>query len=121
MSWVNSKKLTENITTEVVARSYSVRKLLEISQNSQENTCAGVSLLIKLHALDCNFIKTETLTQVCSCEFCEISITSFLTEHLRWLLLLLKVSPSNKRKSFGYLEFLLDRVYSITAVDQGNV
>ena len=31
---------------------------LEISQNSQENTCASVSL-IKLEALACNFIKKK--------------------------------------------------------------
>ena len=31
----------------------------------------------------CNFIKKETLAQVFSCEFCEISKNSFLTEHLR--------------------------------------
>ena len=40
---------------------------LEISQNSQENTCAGISFLIKLQA------KQDTLTQVFSFEFCEIS------------------------------------------------
>ena len=54
---------------------------LEISQNSQENTCARVSFLIKLQAL--NFIKNETLAQVFSCEFCEISKNTFLAEHLR--------------------------------------
>ena len=42
------------------------------SQNSQENTCARVSILIKLQA-SCNFIKKETLAQVFSCEFCESS------------------------------------------------
>ena len=45
--------------------------LLEISQNSQENTCARTSFLIKLQA--CNFNKNETLVQVFSCEFCEFS------------------------------------------------
>ena len=45
---------------------------LEISQNSQENTCAGVSFLIKLRA-----IKKETSAQVFSCEFCEISKNPF--------------------------------------------
>ena len=30
----------------------------------------------------CNFLKKETLTQVFSCEFCEISMNIFLTEHL---------------------------------------
>ena len=42
--------------------------LLEISQNSQENTC--------------NFIKKETLAQLFSCEFCQISKNTFFTEHL---------------------------------------
>ena len=36
-----------------------------------------------------NFIKKETLAQVFSCEFCEIAKNAFLTEHLRWLLLIL--------------------------------
>ena len=40
---------------------------LKISQNSQENTCARVYFLIKLH----------TLAQVFSCEFCEISKNIF--------------------------------------------
>ena len=56
--------------------------LLEISQNSQENTCARVSFLIKLQALACNFIKKETLAQVFSCKFCKISKNIFFTEHL---------------------------------------
>ena len=44
---------------------------LKISQNSLENTGVRVSFLVKL-----------TLAQVLSCEFCEISINTFLTEHL---------------------------------------
>ena len=31
----------------------------------------------------CIFIREETLTQVFSCEFCEIFKNSFLTEHLQ--------------------------------------
>ena len=31
----------------------------------------------------CNFIKKETLTQVFSCEFCEISNNTFFTQHIR--------------------------------------
>ena len=39
------------VTKEAVAKRYSVKKVfLEISQNSQENTCARVSFLIKLQA-----------------------------------------------------------------------
>ena len=41
----------------------------------------------KLKIYFCNFIKTETLAQVFSCEVCKISKNTFLTEHLRWLLL----------------------------------
>ena len=47
---------------------------LEISQNSQKNTCARVSFL--------NFIKKEALVQLFSCEFCEISKNTFFTEYL---------------------------------------
>ena len=65
--------------SEVVAQRCSVKKvLLEILQNSQENTCARVSFLIKLQA----FIKKETLSQVFSREFCGISKNTFFTEHL---------------------------------------
>ena len=73
-------------STEAVAPRCSVKKVfLEISQNSQENTCAKFSFLLK--AMACNFIKKETLPQVFSCEFCEICKNAFLKEHLRWLLL----------------------------------
>ena len=44
---------------------------LEISQSSQENTCARDSFLINCRPEVCNFIKKETLAQVFSCEFCE--------------------------------------------------
>ena len=47
---------------------------LKISQNSQENTCARVSFLIKLQF---GFIKKEALAQVFSCEFSEISKDNF--------------------------------------------
>ena len=47
---------------------------LKISQNSQENTCARVSFLIKLQF---SFIKKEALAQVFSCEFSEISKDNF--------------------------------------------
>ena len=50
---------------------------LEILQNSQKNTCARVSFLIKLQALACNFNKKETLAQVFSSEFSKISKNFF--------------------------------------------
>ena len=58
---------------------------LKISQNSQENTSARVTLLIKLQAQACNFIKKETLAQVFSYEFCDTKFlrTPAFIEHLR--------------------------------------
>ena len=44
---------------------------LDIWQNSQKNTCASVSFLIK------------TLAQVFSCEFYEIFKNTFSTQHLQ--------------------------------------
>ena len=52
----------------------------KISQNSQENTCARDSFLIKLQASG----------RCCRCfpvNFAKFLRTPFLTEHLRWLLL----------------------------------
>ena len=60
---------SEKLKAEAVFRKCSVKKVfLEISQNSQENTCTKVSFL-QLYA--CNFIKIKSLTQVFSCEFCK--------------------------------------------------
>ena len=57
-----------------VAQSCSVKKIFfEISQNSQEMTCAKVSFLIKFY-----FIKKESLAQVFSYELYEISKNTFL-------------------------------------------
>ena len=68
--------------TEVVVQRCSVKKVfLEIPQNSQENTCARVFFFNKVADQACNFIKKETLAQVISCEFCEISKNTFFTEH----------------------------------------
>ena len=57
---------TLNDLTEAVVQCSVKKVFLEISQNSPENTCAGVSY------------KKETLVQVFSCEFCEISNNTFL-------------------------------------------
>ena len=54
---------------------------LKILQNSQENTCVGVSFLIKPQT--CNFIKKETPTRVFSCEFFEIFKNTYFVEYLR--------------------------------------
>ena len=57
-----------------------IKVFLEISQNSQENTCLWVYFLIKLEPLACNFIKKEALAQVFPCEFCEISKNTFFNK-----------------------------------------
>ena len=57
-----------SLYVEAVVRRCSVKKLLiEILQNSQENTCARVSFSLK----------EETLAQMLSCEFCKISKNTF--------------------------------------------
>ena len=64
--------------TGAVAQRCSVKKVfVEVLQNSQENTCVRVSSLIKLQASAYNLIKEETLAQVFSYEFCQISKNSF--------------------------------------------
>ena len=55
---------------------------LEISHNSQENTCARVSFSIRWQPADYKLIKKETLAQVFSCELREISKNIFCIEHL---------------------------------------
>ena len=78
---------------------FCLKDVLRISQNSQENTCARLSVLIKLQAWACNFIKTETLAQVFSCEFSEISKSTFFKEYI-W------ATASIKHTQDGYLLFV---------------
>ena len=47
-----------------------------------ENACVTVSFLIKLQAAHTTLLK-KTLTQMFSCELCEIFEYTFFTEHLR--------------------------------------
>ena len=72
-----TKRSNIDISKAVAQRSSVEKVFLEISQNSQENTLARVSILIKLQAKACNFIKKETLAQLFSREFCEISKNTF--------------------------------------------
>ena len=72
-----SEKSFSKATGAFVQRCSAKKVFLEISQNSQGNTCARVSFLIKLQET-WKLIKKETLVQVFSCEFCEISKNTFL-------------------------------------------
>ena len=44
----------------------------------------------------CNFIEKETLSQVFSCKFCEISRNTFFTEHL-WATVSVVMDEVNKK------------------------
>ena len=68
----------------------SVKKVfLEISQNSQENSCARVSFLIKLRPTT---LFKKRLWHMCfPVNFVKFLKTPFFSEHLRWLLLYIKV------------------------------
>ena len=87
MEWVRPWSLL----SEAVVQMCSVKKvLLEISQNSQENTRGIVSFLLKLQALGlrpATLLKRETLAQVFPVNFAKFLRTPFFTEHLWWLLL----------------------------------
>ena len=57
---------------------------LEISQNSQENTCAGVYFLIKLQALGLQLYLKKRLCHRCFLvNFAKFLKQTFFTEHLR--------------------------------------
>ena len=82
---------TEATTGGVLERKLS----LDISENSQENTCGRVSY--EFAGRSATLLKKETLAQLFSCEFCEISKNTFLTEHLRRLLLIIENSQCEKQ------------------------
>ena len=79
---------------------------LEISRNSEENTCARA-------ASACNFIKKEARAQVFSCEICEISKNAFFTEHLRWMLLNLLIFNNS-----SFIEHLWLLLYFLKVIKQ---
>ena len=80
-----------SLLTEAVARRCSVKKVfLEISLNSQENTCARVSFLIMLQASGlrpATLLKKRLWHRCFPVNFAKFLRTSFFIEHLWWLLL----------------------------------
>ena len=115
--------------SETVTQRCSLKKVfLKISQNSQENTYARVSFLIKKGIWNrcfpvkfAKFLRTSsvgTLAQVFSYEFFEIFKNTFFIEQLRWLLLILPelpLPPMEDCKFFLGITFNLSYV-SITHV-----
>ena len=78
-----------SLVSEAGTRWCSVRKLfLEISQNSQESTCVGVSFLMKSYRPEaCKFIKKELQRRCFPLNFAKFLRTPFFVKHLWWLLL----------------------------------
>ena len=63
-------------------RRCSIKKLfLKISRYSQDDTCVGISFLIKSHA--CNFIKKGSQHRYIFCEYREIYKNTYFEEHLQ--------------------------------------
>ena len=71
-----------HVIIEPVARRRSVKKVsLKVSQNLQESTCVRVFFLIKLQVLG-RGVRSQTLAQVFSCEFCEVFCSLYRTPPL---------------------------------------
>ena len=72
--------------------------------------------LIKLQA--CNFIKTESLAKVFSCEFCEISNKTFFTEDLRETAFEHKKRKSKKHRKIKSPTPETSRFHAVNQEDQ---
>ena len=64
----------------------------EISQNSQENTCARISFLIKLQTRLQLYFKKRFWRRCFPVNFEKFLRTTFFTEHVLWLLLPVRMS-----------------------------
>ena len=74
--------LVKVVSPEAVACSCSLKKVfLENLQNSQENTCARVSFLIKLQASACSLIKKGLWHRCFPVNFAKFQGTLFLIEN----------------------------------------
>ena len=72
------KFLNKSVTDRSSLRRCSVKKVfLKILQNSQENNCARVSLLIKLKTKACNFIKKRIWHRCFLVNFAKFARTPF--------------------------------------------
>ena len=63
----------------------------EISQKSQENTCARVPFFNKAALRPTTLLKNRLWHRCFLVDFAKFLGTPFLTEHLRWLLLQIKI------------------------------
>ena len=74
----NFRSRSSNFGSEAATRDVLLKKVfLEISQNSQENTCVRVSFLIKLQASEHLFYGTHLVTTSIGSRLCQ----TFMTKH----------------------------------------
>ena len=87
--WENFSQLKFFRNAEAVAQRCTVEKMfLEISQNSQENTCTKVSFFTKVVGLrPATLSKRRPRHRYSPVNFVKFLRTTFITEHLRFLLL----------------------------------
>ena len=64
-----------------LSKNYDIPKVIKM-HNGTSNMISRKRYNDNSRPQDCNFIKIETLAQVFSCEFCEISKNTFFAEHV---------------------------------------
>ena len=109
------KVSSSQVYSEALSQRCSVKKVfLEISQNSQESTCARVSFLIKLQ-----FIKKRLWHRCFLVNFVELLRTHFFMEHLWWLLLFISINSCTElsEKKFFHLSIVKAYLSTATAVN----
>ena len=94
--------MTRNTAARGSHRKCSLRKgVLKNFAKFAKTTCARVSFLTKLQVWPATLLK-ETLAQVFSCEFYEISKNTFSTEHLWATASVLHIFSCNSRKTIRF-------------------
>ena len=126
--WIREQKLEG-----VVQRSSVKKVFLKLSQNAHENTCVGVSW-----PAVCNVIKKGTLTQVFSCELCDIfynffyqtppsdcflraDVAAWVLRCLCWCISLSLILVSHANKNFGvFLNIIFVRVFRLNFLEKNS-
>ena len=78
------KKLRQNQTCNTIFIQNAIIAILNLISEAATRVVLWKKIFLEIsqQSLFFNFIKNETLVQVFSCEFCEISKNTFFTEHL---------------------------------------
>ena len=91
LSAINHMQIKSLIRNRTITNRSSHQRC-SVRKSVLRNSTKGKHLCQSLLQAARNFIKNETLAQVFSCEFCEISKNTFFTEHLLTTALSLSVS-----------------------------